>query len=142
LSSHYFTVNVPYVYLPHEYRPKLDVSLPPEDDPKFLTCVLPENLPQFDFGEFPHHPQEMNTPLILNDPTSKNPLDLNQLGVEVRQLVPLYLSTNQETFDSGTCRQTRLKCAGVPLCMKCTSQRMISGMSTKKSGISFSKKTL
>jgi hypothetical protein len=54
-SSHYLAVNVPYVHLLPEYRAQLDVSMPPEDDPKFLAfCVLSENLPQFDFGEFPH----------------------------------------------------------------------------------------
>jgi hypothetical protein len=45
---------------------------------------LSENLPQFDFGEFPHHPLEMNTPMILSDPTSKNPADLNQVSMEAR----------------------------------------------------------
>jgi hypothetical protein len=68
-SSHYLTVNVPFVHLLPEYRPQLDVSLPPEDDPKFLACcVLYENLSQFDFGGFPHHPLEMNIPTILNGP--------------------------------------------------------------------------
>jgi hypothetical protein len=57
-----------------------------------------KNLLQFDFGEFPHHPLETITPKILNGPISINP-------VEARQLVHLYLSINQETFDSGTCGQ-------------------------------------
>jgi hypothetical protein len=49
-SSHYLSVNVAYVHLLPEYRPQLDVSLPPEDNPKFLTfCLFYENLPQFDF---------------------------------------------------------------------------------------------
>jgi hypothetical protein len=48
--SHYLTVKDPYVHLLPEYRPQLDVSLPPEDDPKLLACcVLSENLPKFDF---------------------------------------------------------------------------------------------
>jgi hypothetical protein len=47
---------------------------------------LSENLPQFNFGEFPHHPLEMNTPKILNGPTSRNPVDLIQVSVEARQL--------------------------------------------------------
>jgi hypothetical protein len=35
------TVNVPYVHMLPEYRPQLDISLPPEGDPKFLAfCVL------------------------------------------------------------------------------------------------------
>jgi hypothetical protein len=74
--SHYLTVNVPYVSLLPEYRPQLKVLLPPEDDPKFLACcILSENLSQSDFGEFPHHPFEMNTPMILNGPVSRNPVD-------------------------------------------------------------------
>jgi hypothetical protein len=61
-SSHYLTVNVPYVRLLPEYKSQLDVSLPPEDGPKFMACcILSENLPQFDFGELPHYPLEMNT---------------------------------------------------------------------------------
>jgi hypothetical protein len=44
-SSHYLAVNVPYVHLLPEYRAQLDVSMPPEDDPKFLAfCVLSKNL--------------------------------------------------------------------------------------------------
>jgi hypothetical protein len=81
---------------------KLYVSLPPEDDPKIMAWHVSENLTQFDFGEFPHHPLEMNTQTILNDPTSGNPMDLNQVSVEARQLSHLYLYSNQETFDSGT----------------------------------------
>jgi hypothetical protein len=105
-SSHYLTVNVPYVILLPEYRPQLDVSLPPKDDPKFLACcVLSENLPQFDFRELPRHPLETNIPTILNSPTNINPVDLNQVSMEARQLVHPYLSNDQETFNSGTCRQ-------------------------------------
>jgi hypothetical protein len=98
-SSHYLTVNVPYVHLLPEYRPQLNISLPPEDDHKFLACcILSENLPQFHFGELPHHPLE----IIWNGPTSRNSVDLNQVSVEARQLVHLYLS---KTLDSGTCGQ-------------------------------------
>jgi hypothetical protein len=39
-SSDYLAVNVPYVHLLPEYRAQLDVSLPPEDDPKFLECIV------------------------------------------------------------------------------------------------------
>jgi hypothetical protein len=75
-SSRYLTINVPQVHLLPEYRPQLDVSLQPEDDPKFPSfCVLSENLPQFDFGEFPHHPLEVNTPTILYGPISRNSED-------------------------------------------------------------------
>jgi hypothetical protein len=93
-SSHYLTVNVSYVHLLPEHRPQLNVSLPPQDNPK------PENLPEFDFEQFPHHPPETNTP-ILNDTTSMNSMDLNQESVEARHLVHIYISTDQET--SGTC---------------------------------------
>jgi hypothetical protein len=61
-------VNASYVHFPPEYRPQLNVSLPPKGDPK--CCTLPEILPQFKFGEFPHYPLEMNTPVTLNGPTS------------------------------------------------------------------------
>jgi hypothetical protein len=91
------------VYLLPEYRLQLDVSLPPEDDPKFLACcLLSENLPHFDVGEFPHHPLATITPKILNGPTSINPVYLNQMSVEARQLGHFLLSTHQETFDSVT----------------------------------------
>jgi hypothetical protein len=52
---------------------QLDASLPPEDAAKFLACCgLFENLPQFDFGEFPRHPLKTITPKILNGTTSRN----------------------------------------------------------------------
>jgi hypothetical protein len=103
-SSHYLTVNVPYRHLLPECRHQLNVSLQPEDNPKFLArCILSENLPQFDFGEFPHHPLETNTQTILNGLTSRYATNLNQMSVEAKQLVHLYLSTNQETSNSGMC---------------------------------------
>jgi hypothetical protein len=75
-SSHYLTVNVPYVHLLPEYGPELDISLPPQVDIKFLAhCVLSETLPQFNFRELPHHPMETITPVILNGPTRRNPVD-------------------------------------------------------------------
>jgi hypothetical protein len=50
-------------------RPQLDVSVPLEVALQTSACcALSENLTQFDFGEFPHHPLEMNTSTILNDP--------------------------------------------------------------------------
>jgi hypothetical protein len=102
-SSCYLTAYVPYAHLLPEYRPQVDVSSLYEDDPKFVACcVYCENLPAFNFRELPHHPPETNAP-ILNGPTSRNPVDLNQMSVEARQLVQLFLSTDQEYFDSGTC---------------------------------------
>jgi hypothetical protein len=97
-SSHYLAVNVPYVHLLPECRPQPDVSLPPKDNPKFLACcMLSENLPQFSFEEFPHHPLEINTPTILNGLTSRNAADLIQVSMEARHLVHLCPSTGQET---------------------------------------------
>jgi hypothetical protein len=79
-SSYYLRVNVPYVHLLPEYRPQLDILLPPKDSPKFLVCfVMYDNLPQFDFGEFP---QETKPPAFLNE----------------TQLVHIYLSSNKETL--------------------------------------------
>jgi hypothetical protein len=64
-SSYYLAVNAPYIHILPEHRPQLDVSLPPEDDPKFMACcILSENLPQFDLDEFPYHPLEINSPTI------------------------------------------------------------------------------
>jgi hypothetical protein len=83
-----------------------DLSLASHCHPKTIACcVLSENLPQFDFREFAHHPLEMNISMILNGPTSINPVDINQMSMEARQLVHLYASIDQETFDSGTCWQ-------------------------------------
>jgi hypothetical protein len=56
---------------------------------------LSENLPYLDFREFPHHQLDTHTPTVLNGPTSRNPVDLNQVNVEARQLVHLYLSTRK-----------------------------------------------
>jgi hypothetical protein len=54
-----------YVHSLPQHRPQLDTSLPPEDESKFLAyCVLSENLPQFDFGEFLRHSLETNTPTV------------------------------------------------------------------------------
>jgi hypothetical protein len=137
-SSQYLKVNVPYVHLLPEYRTQLDVSLSPEDGRKFLACcLLSENLPQFDFWEFPHLPLETNTPTILNGPTNRNPVDLNQVSLEARQLVH-----RPGIFRFRYLRAMRLKCAGAPSCVKCSSRRMISGTSAKKSGMLFSKKAL
>jgi hypothetical protein len=139
-SSHYLAVNVPYVHLLSKYKAQLEVSLPLEDDFKFLACcVLSENMPLFDCGEFPHHPLETITRKILNGPKSRNPVDLNQMSVEARQLIHLYLSTD---FRFRYLRATRLKCAGAPSYIKCSSRRMIRGTSAKKSGMFLSKKAL
>jgi hypothetical protein len=62
---------------------------------------LCEELLQFDFGEFPHHPLETKRPTILNMPLSRNVEDFNQMGVEARQFLQIYLSTAKEIFDSG-----------------------------------------
>jgi hypothetical protein len=112
--------------------------LPPEDDPKFLACcVLPENLPKFDFWEFPHHPLETNRPTILNGLTSRNP------GERGGQAVGPPVSIHRPgSFRFRYLRATRLKCAEAPSCMNCSSRRISSGTSAKKSGMLFSKKAL
>jgi hypothetical protein len=67
-SLHDLTANVSYVCLLLEYRPQLDVSLPPEDSRKFLAWrLLSENV-RLDFGEFPRHPLETTTQAISNGP--------------------------------------------------------------------------
>jgi hypothetical protein len=141
-SSHYLTENVPYVHLLSEYRSQLDVPLSPEDGREFLACcLLFENLPQFDFGEFPHHPLETNTPTILNGPTQKS--SRFKSGERGGHAIGLPLPIHQPgNFRVRYLRATRLKCAGAPSCMKCSSRRMISGTSAKKSGFLFSKKAL
>jgi hypothetical protein len=141
-SSHYITANFPSVHLLPEYRPQLDVSLSPEGDRNCLACcVLSQNLPQFDFGEFPHHPLETNTPMILNSPTNLNPVHLSQVSVEASQLVHLYLPTDQEgNFRLRYLRATRLKCARAPSFMKCGSRRMISGTSPGNQSCCFQSK--
>jgi hypothetical protein len=84
-TSQYLTVDVPYVPLLPKYRPQLDTSLPPKDDPKILVCfILPEKLTEINFLELPHPPLKMNTPLILNDSTSRNSVDLNQVNMEAK----------------------------------------------------------
>jgi hypothetical protein len=47
------------------------------------------SLPEREMG----HPQKTKA--------TKNPLDLNHVIVEARQLAHFYLSTNRGTFDSG-----------------------------------------
>jgi hypothetical protein len=99
-TSHSLTANIPYAHLLPEYRPQLDASLHPEDGAKSLACgALSENLPQFGFGEFPHHPQ-MNTLNMLKGPTSRNPMCLNQLIVDARKLsgnLSIYAPVENET---------------------------------------------
>jgi hypothetical protein len=55
-SSHDLTIGLSYIKFLPEHRLQFSVSLPPDDDHNFLMCcILPENLPQFDFGHFPRH---------------------------------------------------------------------------------------
>jgi hypothetical protein len=46
-------------------------------------CVLSESLPQFDFGEFPHHALDTNTP------TSKNPMVVEAKTKKLSTQVPV-----------------------------------------------------
>jgi hypothetical protein len=41
--------------------------------------------------------------MVFNDPTRRNPMDLNQMSMQARQFPHLYLSMYQETSDSGIC---------------------------------------
>jgi hypothetical protein len=94
-STHYLAANAPYILFLLKYRPQLDVSLLTKDGLKILArWILSENLSQAEFGEFPHHPLEMNTASVLNDPTSSNPVYLNQVSVEARHLSHLCLSSD------------------------------------------------
>jgi hypothetical protein len=142
-SSHDFTVNAQFIHLLPEYRPHFNVSLPPEYGPKFLACcILSEDLPLFNSGEFPHHPLDMTTPMTLNGPTSRYPVALEQLSEEAMQLSHLYLSTEQDTFDSGTCGQRDWNVHEHHHTLKCRFQGKISGASTRKSGMLFFQKSL
>jgi hypothetical protein len=87
------------------------------------ACALPENL-------FPHHPLETNSPAILIVPTSKRPVDLNQVSREARQWVRLCLSTNQETAGSES-----------ELCWSAI-MRGMHGTSAKKTGVLLPKQAL
>jgi hypothetical protein len=58
----------------------------PKDNPCF---VLSDNLPQFDFGEFPHHPLEFKKTAFLNE----------------TQLVHFYLYISKETVPVGNMLQ-------------------------------------
>jgi hypothetical protein len=104
-SSNYLVVNVPYVHLLPKYRPPFDVSLPPEDDPKFLACcVLSENLQQFDFGVSTSSTGDgyTNDFKWLHKYKSSGFISCER---GARQLVHFYLSIDQEAFDSGACGQ-------------------------------------
>jgi hypothetical protein len=43
--------------------------------------------------------------MILIDSTSRNPVDLNWVSMEARQLTNFNLFTDQENFNSGACEQ-------------------------------------
>jgi hypothetical protein len=94
---------------------------------------------QFDFGGFPHHPLETITPKILNDPTSRNPVDLNQLSVEAKQ-VPTYPPTRKLSIQVAVVNGTEM--CGSAIMHEVEFRRMVSGTSTKKSGMLFSRTSL
>jgi hypothetical protein len=68
-----------------------------------------ENLPQFDFGQFPQHPLETNTPMILNGPTSRNAVDLNRVSVEATSMYP---PTRKLSIQVPAGKET--ECGGAP----------------------------
>jgi hypothetical protein len=82
-SSLCLTVYVPYVHLLPEYRPQLDVAMPPEDVSISWHVAYCLKLYDSSIGDFPYHPLETNTPTILNDSRSRNPVDLNQKRMKV-----------------------------------------------------------
>jgi hypothetical protein len=105
-SSYYFTVNVPYdLFLP-EYRLQPDVSLHPKTIPNswhVAYCLTIYHNPIS--GSFLIiHWRRIQQPFKMAS-TCRNPVDLNQVSVEVKQLVHMYISLDQETFDSDKCRQ-------------------------------------
>jgi hypothetical protein len=117
-SSHYLTVNVPYVHLLLEYGPQLDVSLPPEDDPKFLACcVLSENLPQFDFGVSSSSTgdEETNDFKWPHKYKSSGYKSGERGGQAIGPPLPIH---RPGSFRFRYLRATRLKCAGTPSCRK------------------------
>jgi hypothetical protein len=86
--------------------------------------------------KFRHHAMEMITPMILNCLKSASPVDLDQVSVR---------TSNWSTYTYRTTRKCSItylwakgmKCVGVLSYMKCSFRRMISGTSSKKSGILF-----
>jgi hypothetical protein len=100
--SHYLAVNVPRAHiLPKDSR-QLDVSMTHETIPKSLhvACCL--------ISMFPNHPLGMNTPTILNDSTSRNPVHLDKASVEARQLSHLYLCIDQKTIQAPDDNDTEM----------------------------------
>jgi hypothetical protein len=57
---------------------------------------------KFSFGECLQGPVELNTQMVLKDPTSRNLWGLNQVNMKAWQFSHLCLSTDQESFDSST----------------------------------------
>jgi hypothetical protein len=77
--------------------------LTPEDYSKIVACcVVSESQTQFDVGQVTHLPLEMTTPAILNNPATRNPVDLIQVSVEARQFTHLCLFTDQAPMDEVT----------------------------------------
>jgi hypothetical protein len=133
--SHY----LPYVRLQYEYRSQLDVSLPPEDDSKFLACcVLSENLEQFDFWESQFHPLKTNTHLISNGPRSISPWMQFRRTWRPGTWSTSYPPTTKLLIQISAGNETYVLEA--PSCMNRSSQGMISRMSAKKSAMLFYKK--
>jgi hypothetical protein len=64
--------------------------------PNLACCVLPQNLPQLDFWEFPYHQVERNTTTILSGPTSRNPANLSKvsLGQTIGPPLPIHWLRN------------------------------------------------
>jgi hypothetical protein len=131
--SHYCTVNVPYVLLP-KCKPQLNVSLPLKDDPKFLACCILSENRHNSILESLHifHWRWIIDFKWLYKQKSSEFKSVEHGGHAVGPPLTIHIPGN---FRFRYLRATRLKCARAPSCIKCSSQQMISGMLTKKSGM-------
>lgn len=68
---------------------KLKISVTPYGLKPQTVQLVTYCLNNLHYCEHPHLSHEMNTQTILNGPTSRNPVDINQVGPEARQLVHL-----------------------------------------------------
>ncbi|KAJ4441773.1 hypothetical protein ANN_11631 [Periplaneta americana] len=113
------TEDVQNIHLLLEYRLHIDVSLTCEHDPKLQEyCVCPQNMPQFDSEGIPNQAPEMNKPMILNGPISRNREGSDQVSVEAQAIGPPLPIHRSGNLRSKYRRAVRLKCAGAPSCKK------------------------
>jgi hypothetical protein len=108
-TSHYLTVNVPYVYLCLNTGLSSTTHCHPKTIPNswHVACCL--KTCQNSISESFHiiHWRRIDQ-RFLNGLTSRNPVDLNQVSVEARLLVILYLSTDQEAIQVPAGNETEM----------------------------------